>query len=46
MPYDAGDHTKEVYAHFGLAYYLAGGANADSAGDGVVEPQQTSIQVF
>jgi hypothetical protein len=23
-PYDEGEHCKEVYAHFGLAYYMAG----------------------
>jgi hypothetical protein len=22
--YDEGEHYKEVYAHFGLAYYMAG----------------------
>lgn len=24
MSYDEGEHVKEVFAHFGLAYYLAG----------------------
>jgi hypothetical protein len=24
MSYDEGEHTKEVFAHFGLAYYLSG----------------------
>ena len=23
MTYDEGEHVKEVFAHFGLAYYLA-----------------------